>query len=113
MSKVPELDVKRLERFFSDRIPPHVRGEIQIAVTTRGRSVTLWECRPPWRSDLGEEWTRTEVAQLRYDVEHFTWTLFWADRNGKWLDYPGMPPTANFDRVIEEIDRDPHACFWG
>jgi hypothetical protein len=82
-------------------------------VTTRGAAVTLWECRPPWRPGMGEEWTRIKIAQLRYDPEHLTWNLFWADRNGKWLAYPGMPPTANFDRVIEEIDRDPHACFWG
>jgi len=51
--------------------------------------------------------------QLRYDPDHFTWTMFWAERNGKWLAYQGLPPTANFERVLEELDRDPHACFWG
>jgi Protein of unknown function (DUF3024) len=113
VTRLPELDVKRLERYFADRIPAHVRDQIRNEVTTRGTAVTLWECRPPWRADVGAEWTRTKIAQLRYDPEHLTWTMFWADQHDKWLAYPGTPPTANFDRVIEEIDRDPYACFWG
>jgi hypothetical protein len=105
--------MKRLETYCAEHIPPHVRDQIRIEMTTRGNSVTIWECRPPWRPDFGPEWTRTKVAQLRYDPDHFTWTMFWADRNGKWLAYPRLPSTANFDKVLDELDLDPLACFWG
>ena len=88
MGRLPELDVKRFEQFFANRIPPRVRDQVAIEVTTRGSSVTLWECRPPWNKDTGAEWTRTEIAQLRYSGEHLTWTLFWADQHGKWRPYP-------------------------
>lgn len=113
MPRPPDLALKRLEAYCAGQVPPHVRDQLRIDMTTRGATITICERRPPWREDVGSEWTRTKVAQLRYDPEHFTWTMFWADRNEKWLAYPGLPPTANFDRVLEELDRDPHACFWG
>jgi hypothetical protein len=113
VAQIPELAVQGLKRFCEDRIPEHVLDKIRIEMTARGSSLTIWECRPPWRPAAGSEWTRQKIAQLRYDAEHLTWTVFWADRNGKWLKYPGLPPTANLDRVIQELDDEPHACFWG
>ena len=113
MARLPDLELRRLHTYCADRVPAHVRDQVRIEVSTRGAAVTVWECRPPWRPDYGPEWTRTKIAQLRYDPDHFTWTMFWADRNGKWLAYDALPPTANFDRVMQELDRDPLACFWG
>ena len=33
------------------------------------RHLTVVECRPPWRADMGAEWTRFPIARLRYTRE--------------------------------------------
>ena len=54
--------------------------------TVRGKSVTIYECRPPWHPDL-TDWSELKVAQLRHNPEEGEWTLYWADRNGRWHLY--------------------------
>jgi hypothetical protein len=41
-----------------------------------GRSITILECRPPWREDFGPDWIRQEVARLRYTSTSRAWTLY-------------------------------------
>jgi hypothetical protein len=52
-----------------------------------------------------------KVAQLRYD--HGSWTLYWADRNGRWRPYSDLDPWPRLDDLLAEIDRDPAGAFWG
>jgi hypothetical protein len=77
----------------------------------RGSAITIIERRAPWRDDFGPEWSRSKIAQLRYD--HGTWTLHRADRSGRWLQYPDREPSPRLDDLLTEIDRDPAGAFWG
>jgi hypothetical protein len=52
-----------------------------------------------------------KVAQLRYD--HGSWTLYGADRNGRWRPYSDLDPWPRLDDLLAEIDRDPAGAFWG
>jgi len=51
-----------------------------MEVAVRGTTVTIVECRPPWRADLGPEWSRFPIAQLRHDPTSTEWPLNWPDR---------------------------------
>lgn len=63
-------------------MPEHVRDEVRVEVDVAERHLTIVECRPPWRADIGVGWTRFPIARLRY-VKTTTgvWSLYWRDRS--------------------------------
>lgn len=113
---LPELVRKNVERtvgrYCEDRVPAHIRDKIRVEYEVRGNSVTIVERRPPWREDIGTEWSRLTVAQLRY--EDGKWALYWSDRNSRWHPYEEQfEPTSDLAAALAEIDDDPTAIFWG
>jgi hypothetical protein len=52
------------------------------------------------------------VAQPRYSASTHEWSLYWADRNGRWHRYDDLPP-GRVDQVLREIESDPTGIFWG
>jgi hypothetical protein len=109
---IPDLALARIRRFCHERTPAELRDEMRLEVTTRGNSATIADCRPLWQGAAGE-WTRMNIAQLRYDPESLQWTLYWADRNSRWHRYDDLEATPNLDEVIAEIDADPTCIFFG
>ncbi len=64
--------------FCDQRVPDDAGDQIRLEHSVRGDAITIFERRPPWREDLGPEWTRQKIAQLRYDRASATWSLYWA-----------------------------------
>jgi hypothetical protein len=112
MAAIPELALRQIERWCAQRVPERVLDKVRVECRTRGRTVTILECRAPWRPEAGTEWTEQKIAQLRLD-EHGIWSVRWADRNGKWLTYPDAPVASSPTLLLEEIDRNPNGIFWG
>jgi Protein of unknown function (DUF3024) len=108
---VPDLDLARIRQFCDRRVPQRLRDKIRIEADVRGKSVTILECRPPWHPNL-TDWSRSRVAQLRYDPTDRCWTLYWADRNSRWHLYDLIDP-GSLDELLGEIDQDPTCIFWG
>ena len=108
-----ELDLARIQRFCDGRVPARLRDQIRIEFEVRGGSVTILECRPPWRPANGPEWTRVPVARLRHVAAQRVWLLDWCDRNLRWHRYDGIDPSPNVDPLLAEIKADPIAIFWG
>jgi len=106
-----QLVDRKLVAFYERRLPPHVRGEIQLLHTVRGNTVTMIEARPYFRNP--SEWTQSRMAQFRYYSETRNWTLHYADRNHKWHVYPDIDPSTQFEDLLREVDRDPTGIFWG
>jgi hypothetical protein len=50
---------------------------------------------------------------MRFDPEKHCWALFWSDRNGRWRPYEPFPAARKLAELIEEVDVDPNAVFWG
>lgn len=109
----PEAALPLVETFCEVRNPDHLRDEVRLECSRRGNSITISERRPPWRVDLGPEWTELKVAQLRYDPSGSTWSLYCRDRNERWFLYDGIEPATSVVPLLTEIDEDPTGIFWG
>lgn len=116
-SSLPETDLARIHRWVrgqNQKIPAHARDEVRIELDVDARSVTILECRPPWDPErMGPAWTRSRVARLRYTRSRREWSLYWLDSHSRFHPYDLAPPTADVGALLEEIDRDPTAIFWG
>jgi hypothetical protein len=110
---LPELDVARVRRWCQQRVPEHVRSQVTVEYDVTPRDLTIVECRPPWRADMGKEWTRFPIARLRYTKATGQWSLYWRDRHLRFHLYDRITPSAQIDDLLREIDRDPTAIFWG
>lgn len=113
---LPERDLAVIRNWLgahNDRVPEDVRPLLRYEMDVTNTSVTVLECRPPWREGLGPEWTRHVFARLRYTKTTGDWSLYWADRNSKFHIYDLVPPTDHIRRLLREIDDDPTAIFWG
>ena len=113
VSVLPETDVARVQRWCRGRVPERVRDEVRVEVDVADRHLTIVECRPPWRADMGAEWTRFPIARLRYVKTTGVWSLYWRDRNLRFHAYDLAAPTASIEELLAELDRDPTAIFWG
>jgi len=113
MAGLPETDVARVQRWCRARVPERVRDEVRVEVDVAERHLTIVECRPPWRADFGPEWTRFPIARLRYTKATGLWSLYWRDRNLKFHGYGRVPGSVSVGDLLDEVDRDPTAIFWG
>ena len=113
---LPEEDLDQIRRWLAqqnEEIPEHVRDQMRIELDTEAHAVVIFECRPPWKPDLGPDWTRRPIARLRYTKRRNGWTLYWFDSYGRHQRYDGIVPDAEVSVLLEELDNDPTAVFWG
>jgi Protein of unknown function (DUF3024) len=111
MPAPPETDLAKIQKYCQTRVPTRLRRQVRIEASVRGGSVTIFDCRPSWQSNL-TEWSKVRVAQLRYNASTHQWSLYWADRNGRWHRYDDLPP-GPAHQVLQEIESDPTGIFWG
>jgi Protein of unknown function (DUF3024) len=90
---------------------PRHGDQARVGANVRGSSVTIFDCRPPLHPNL-TEWSKVRVAQLRYSASTHQWSLYWADRNGRWHRYDHLQP-GPIDNMLGEIEEDPTRIFWG
>ena len=113
---IPDLDLARVRKWIDQRngdMPPHVHDQLRFEIDVTDRTITVLECRPPWREDFGSEWTRFPICRFRYTKVRKEWSLYWRDRNLKFHEYDLVDPTPHIDELIEEVKRDPTCIFWG
>ncbi len=103
----------RIRKWASGRIPAAHQEEVRLEVGVRGANVTIFELRPPWSPDVGPEWSRRAVAQLRHTGGGF-WLLLWQNRRERWERYPLAPDaTRDLDALLAELDEAGICLFWG
>jgi len=112
---LPELLKKsvehRLARYCEAKIPNRVKDKIKLTVGLRGNNVTLFENRPHYLDP--ETWTKSKVAQFRFDPAKKVWSLFCCDRNGRWHLYSRAAPASSLEPLIQALDEDVTGIFWG
>lgn len=113
---IPDLDLARVRRWIDQRnadMPPRARDQVRYEIEVADRTITVLECRPPWRKGIGTEWTRFPICRFRYTKARKEWSLYWRDRNLKFHEYDLVPPTPHLDELIEEVKLDRTGIFWG
>ena len=113
---LPETDVARVHRWVADRneqVPAEARDQVRYELDIDQRSVTIQECRPPWKPENGPEWTRFPIARLRFTTARKEWSIYQRDRNLKFHRYDLFDPTPSIQTALDEIDCDPTGIFWG
>jgi len=110
--KPHELDLARIRRWVTGRVPTEHQEKVRLEVGLRGANVTIFELRPPWCPEVGPEWSRRAVAQLRHTGGGF-WLLLWPNRRDRWERYPLAPDaTRDLDALLAELDEDGICVFW-
>jgi hypothetical protein len=111
---LPELEVARVRKWCHARVPEHLHDQVRVECDVTDRHltiVTIVEVRPPW-DGVGEH-TRFPVARLSYVGTRRVWSLYWRDRNGRFHAYDDVQPSRSVEPLLDEIERDPMAIFWG
>jgi hypothetical protein len=53
------------------------------------------------------------VAKLKFIRSANKWRLYWMRADMKWHEYPGLSSRHRLSDLVQEIDADPLACFFG
>jgi Protein of unknown function (DUF3024) len=86
---------------------------MRLEFEVRANAFAIIERRAPWQPEYGPEWSSLKVAQLRYDPDTATWSLYYRDRNERWHPYPRIRSSRDVAALLAEIDADPTGIFWG
>jgi len=113
---IPDLDLARIRKWIGQLnadMPSTASDQLRYELDATDRTVTVLECRPPWREDFGPEWTRLPICRFRYTKVRREWSLYWSDRNSKFHEYDLADPTPHLDELLEHVKLDPTCIFWG
>jgi hypothetical protein len=105
--------MREVEAYSESRVPQDLQDELRIECTRRGSSITILERRPPWKPDLGSQWSETKVAQLRYEESAGTWSLHCSDSGGRWHRFDDVRPSRTVEPLLAVVEADPTGIFWG
>ena len=108
---LPEADVVRVQAWCDSQVPAAAREQVRIVCEVDALALTILEERPPW--DGVGEWTRMPVARLRYVARRGEWSLYCVMGDGDFRRYDLLPPAPSVTPLLEEVERDPTAIFWG
>lgn len=106
-----QLVEKLMQRYCDGKIPKAIQDKIRLSYKIRGNIITLIESRPFWQDET--RWIDAPVAQICFDNDTRAFTLYCADRNGKWHLYDFIKPSTDLEVILMEIDADPTGIFWG
>jgi hypothetical protein len=101
----------KLSSYCENRVPLTVRDKVRLVFKIRGNLVTLFEQRPSFQDK--SIWLDLPVAQFRFNPANSYWTLYCRDRNSKWFEFLPVRPTKNFDKLVDEVEKDTTHIFWG
>jgi len=93
-------------------VPPEASDQVRVELERERQAITIVERRPPWREDLGPDWSRLPVARLRYVASRGLWTLCYLRHTGRWERDPMLGPTRRLDDLLAELTDDPICLFW-
>jgi hypothetical protein len=110
---IPEIAIAAVKRFCCERVPAHALHEVRIEVEVSPKALTIVERWPPWRPEMGSEWSSVPVARLRYTAKTKLWTLYWRDRNLAFHLYDLVAPSPSIDPLLAAVDVDETCIFWG
>ena len=102
---------RELLAYCESKFPIQIRDRVRLSTEWHGSKVTIFEHRPFLMDQA--RWSKSPVAQLRFDAGSQLWLLFCSDRNHRWHPYSGMPSSKELHKLITAIEHDETCIFWG
>jgi hypothetical protein len=110
-----EIELARVDKVVGGlcrkRNRPELRDQLSLEYRVSRQDVVVFERRPRWDGRRGH--TEHPVAKVKFIRKQGEWRLFWMRADLKWHAYPPLARSGQLERLVAEIDRDPHACFFG
>lgn len=110
-----ELELRQIEqtveKFCRKQSPIHLKDKLRLEYLVKGHEVVIVERRPKW--DNPKEWIESSVAKLKFIRSANKWRLYWQRADLQWHEYPGLSSSDHLNDLVQEIDADPLACFFG
>jgi hypothetical protein len=98
--------------FIAKRRPPEsVREKLDYRADIEGQVVTVVSIRPAYNDP--NRMLDSPIARARWIGTKQKWRLFWMRADLKWHAYEPMLEAPTLAAVLQEVDRDPHGCFFG
>jgi hypothetical protein len=111
---IPSLQKQAIEikmnSYCKNKIPQELQNQIKLSYKIWGNNITLIESRPFWEDST--EWIDMKVAQIRFDNQNKTFSLYYRDSNEKWHPYDELLISQNIEDILKEINNDPTGIFW-
>ena len=95
-----------------EKVPPHLKRQVDHDYKIHGQSVIIFEVRPRWRGQPGET-TRHAFAKFRYVKVNRLWHIYWMRQTGKWESYEPAPAACSLEEALHIIETDSYGCFFG
>lgn len=93
------------------RPPEEVRSQVDIGYSIEDQSFIIYTIRPKW--DQPKEKMTLPIAKVTWVRNQQLWKVYWQRSDMNWHKYDPLPQTHTLEEFIEELKKDPHACFWG
>ena len=116
-ARLEEVELARVRRAMDAfmqqrRPPPHIRAKVDLGFRVIGRSIEIFEVRPPWRGPPDEK-HESPIAKATYVKARRVWRVFWQRRDLKWHSYEPAPEVKTVEEFAALVSADAHACFFG
>jgi len=93
------------------RPPPEFRDKVDYRVNITGQEVMLVTVRQRFDDESRKQ--EYPFAKVRWVGTQRVWKLYWMRDDLKWHAYTPLPEATKIGRLLEEVERDPHCCFFG
>jgi frataxin-like iron-binding protein CyaY len=101
-----------LQRYCDEKIPDNIRDQLRLTYTFEDNSFILLEERPPIDSN-SDVWLADPVAKFVYKKAEKLWHLLWLGQDLQWHDFSPPERSSEFSRLLDKVDEDVTAIFWG
>lgn len=110
-----EIELKLIEntvgKMCPRRSPSHLRDQVRTVYLIANHEVEVYEQRP--RRGNPEEWINSGIAKFLYTRTAKRWKLYWMRQDRKWHLYGAVPDPTTLEKLVAEVDQDPHGAFFG
>ena len=93
------------------RPPPNIREQLDLSYRIIRQSVEIFEVRPVW--DNPKEKVENGVAKATYVKKTGVWKIYWQRADLKWHAYEPNLFAVSLEDVLDVVEEDEYACFYG